>query len=42
VIVFANFSESPQVVSSSLIQGNKILYGDVQGVIEGLGIVVNN
>jgi len=40
VVVLANFSESPQVVSSSLIQGKKILYGDGQETIDALGIVL--
>lgn len=40
VTVLANFSESPQVVSEKLIQDKKVLYGNGQGAIEGLGIVV--
>lgn len=40
VMVFANFSESPQVVSSTLVQGKKVLYGDDNETIEGLGMVV--
>ncbi len=40
VVVLANFSESPQAVSSSLIQGKKVLYGNGQNSIEPLEIIV--
>ena len=44
VLVLANFSESPQVISESLIekyiQGKKVLYGSSQNFIESFEIII--
>jgi amylosucrase len=40
VVVLANFSESPQVVSSKFFKNKKVLYGNGQNSIEPLEIIV--
>ncbi|MFN3491413.1 MAG: alpha-glucosidase C-terminal domain-containing protein, partial [Anaerolineales bacterium] len=40
VIVLANFSESPQVISLKLIQDKKVLHGNGKETIEALGIML--
>ena len=43
-VVFANFSESPETISAKVVDGyiqnKKLLYGNNQGFIEPLGIVI--